>query len=296
MKVLLPLSIVFLCFLSHAQNDYIDYEKDEKWMYRLEEMAGSERNEAISFNADKFVKITSSITISYHSSIGNNIERYLSYQWFPKVMGLLEYYRPLFEEKLSEYGLPKELCLLPIVESNLNPQAQSPVGAEGLWQFMPATGKQYGLAKNQSVNLFFDPYMSTDAACRFLSYLYKELQDWNLVLSAYNCGLGRIRQAIRKAGTTDYWEVRKYLPPETQAYVPTFHAVRYLYNNYSMYYQTKPVLKYSFLNTKEITTNVATTFRAMSKKMGINLQTLYFLNPHLTSESIPKNSFVYLLN
>lgn len=297
-------SLTFLIIFSfsylpiYAQEEFINYEKDTEWMKKLSSMNGADRNDAnIEFTSDRFFQTyqTSIIKIDYNPILDKHINKYLSYKWLPKVIGLLEYYRPLFENKLKEYGLPFELILLPIVESNLNPQAKSPVGAMGLWQFMPGTGKQYGLTKNDKVNLFFDPYASTDSACQFLSYLYKELKDWNLVLAAYNSGLGRVQSALKKARTNNFWVVRQYLPQETQAYVPTFHAIKYIYKNYNFLYKSLPSLKYSFSSVKEVTVHKDTTFKELSQELRINLQTLYFLNPHLTSEFIPKNSFVYCL-
>lgn len=279
---------------SQTNETFIDYEKDTKWMKKLSQMKGTEQNN-FSFSEELFLQQSSKISIPYHSAIKYHIERYLSYKWLPKVIGLFEYYRPLFEQKLFENQLPLELALLPIVESNLNPHAISHAGAMGLWQFMPQTGKQYGLIKNKNINLFFDPYASTESACKFLLYLYKELNDWNLVLSAYNSGLGNVKNAIKKANSSDYWKVREFLPKETQAYVPTFHAIKFIFNHYSSLYKTRPTLKYNFLQTKEINITKNTTFSSLSKELKMNLETLYFLNPHLIQEIIPKNSFVYIL-
>lgn len=295
MKILLQF-LFFISFLKgFSQNEvFIDYEKDTQWIQKLSQMQGSKQN-SFSFSKELFLKQSSKIPISYHPVIEYHIERYLSYKWISKIIGLFEYYRPLFESKLNEYHLPLELALLPIVESNLNPQAISQAGAMGLWQFMPQTGKQYGLVKSKNINLFFDPYASTESACQLISYLYKELNDWNLVLSAYNSGLGNVRKAIKKAQTTDYWQVRKFLPKETQAYVPTFHAIKFIYHYYNQLFQSLPSLKYHFLQTKEITIPKSTTFVSLSKELQINLETLYFINPHLTQEFIPKNSFIYIL-
>lgn len=139
-----------------------------------------------------------------------------------------KYYFPLFESKLKAYGLPEELKYLPIVESNLKLRATSRSGAQGLWQFMPSTGKQYGLRKNKTINTFIDPLASTDAACRYLKYLYSELHDWELVLAAYNCGIGRVKSIIRKTKSNNFWEIINYLPLETQNYVPRFLAMNFV--------------------------------------------------------------------
>lgn len=295
--------LFFSCQIVFAQEQeefFIDYEKDKKWIDKVEhfnmgtvEKIKNEKNE----KKDFFYHINnkSEIRIGYNSIIETHINRYLSYKWLPKIYGLLSFYEPLFEMKLREYGLPTDLKYLAIVESNLNPQAGSWAGASGLWQFMPLTGERFGLAKNKYINLFYDPYLSTDAACKYLSYLYKIFKDWNLVLSAYNSGEGRVLGAIKKAGTKDYWEIRKYLPKETKAYAPSFHAVRYVGENYALYYKIKPQLKYSFSDIKELNVKKTITFKELAKVIGMDVETLYFLNPHIVTEKIPVNTFVYYI-
>ena len=126
----------------------------------------------------------------------------------------------IFETYLSKYHLPYELKYLPIVESALNPVAKSRAGAMGLWQFMPPTGKMMGLQINSFTDERCDPYLSTDAACKYLSRLFSIYKDWNLTLAAYNAGPGNVNKAIRRSGgKTTYWEIRSFLPKETQGYV-----------------------------------------------------------------------------
>jgi membrane-bound lytic murein transglycosylase D len=115
------------------------------------------------------------------------------------MLGASNFYMPIFEEALEMYQLPLELKYLPIIESALNPKAVSRVGAAGLWQFMPATGKQYGLKLNSLVDERRDPVLSSQAAARYLRDLYKIFGDWNLVIAAYNCGPENINKAIRRA-------------------------------------------------------------------------------------------------
>ena len=141
------------------------------------------------------------------------------------MLSACNFYMPIFEEALDTYGLPLELRYLPIIESALNPSARSRVGASGLWQFMLATGKMYGLESNSLVDERCDPIKATWAAARYLKDLYAIYQDWNLVIAAYNCGPGTINKAIRRAGgKTDYWEIYNFLPKETRGYVPAFIA------------------------------------------------------------------------
>ena len=145
------------------------------------------------------------------------------------VLGRSKIYFDLFEEKLAEYGLPLELKYLSVIESGLRPQVKSRAGALGLWQFMYGTGKMYGLVENSYIDERMDPVKATEAACKFLKKLYEIYGDWNLALAAYNAGPGNVNKAIRRAGgARNYWEVRPYLPRETQGYVPNFIAATYL--------------------------------------------------------------------
>ena len=149
------------------------------------------------------------------------------------MLGAENFFMPIFEEALESYGLPLELKYLPIVESALNPRAVSRAGATGLWQFMLATGKNYGLEVNSLVDERCDPVLSTYAAAHYLSDLYRIFGDWNLVIAAYNCGPDNIKKAIHRAdGERDYWQIYPYLPRETRGYVPSFIAVNYMMNYY----------------------------------------------------------------
>ncbi|MCH8318353.1 MAG: lytic transglycosylase domain-containing protein, partial [Bacteroidetes bacterium] len=133
-----------------------------------------------------------------------------------RMLGLAELYFPLFEEILDQYDLPLELKYLAIAESALNPRARSRSGASGLWQFMYSTGKLYGLNVTSYIDERRDPYKSTVAACKYLKFLYKIYDDWDLALAAYNSGPGRVNRAIRRSGgKRNYWELWRYLPRET---------------------------------------------------------------------------------
>jgi membrane-bound lytic murein transglycosylase D len=145
------------------------------------------------------------------------------------VMGRSALYFDMFGEKLAEYGLPQELRYLSVIESGLRPQVKSRAGALGLWQFMYKTGLYFGLEENSYIDERMDPEKATDAACRYLKQLYGIYGDWNLALAAYNAGPGNVNHAIKRSGgKTTYWEVRPFLPQETQGYVPNFIAAAYL--------------------------------------------------------------------
>lgn len=232
------------------------------------------------------------LNIDYNDITYTYVKKYLSYRWYGKIIGLSAYYFPLFESKLAQYGMPLELKYLAVVESALNPRAGSWAGAKGLWQFMPATGGQFGIRQNQYINVFFDPMANTDAAVRYLRDLYKEFKDWNLAVSAYNCGSGNVRKAIKKAGSKNYWTVRPFLPRETQAYVPSFIAVNYMFNFYKLHNIKPMYFKLSFNDMKIVKVNDTTSFQELGKSYNIRL--LRFANPQFITDVIPVGSIVYV--
>lgn len=206
-----------------------------------------------------------------------------------QVLGLAALYYPLFEEHLDKYDMPLELKHLAVVESGLNPAARSPVGATGLWQFMYNTGRVYGLNVNSFVDERRDPYKSTDAACRYMKFLYGIYEDWNLVLAAYNSGPGNVNKAIRRSGgMRDYWQIRRYLPRETRGYVPAFIAVNYVMNYPAEHnlYPVQPPAVYAEIDTLQICRR--TTFDQIARFCDVSLEELEILNPTMKRNIVPK--------
>lgn len=205
-----------------------------------------------------------------------------------RLIGLSQIYFPMFEEKLAKYELPLELKYLAIVESALNPNAISKSGAGGLWQFMYPTGKMYGLEVNSYVDDRRDPLKATEAACRYFKYLYGMFGDWQMVLAAYNCGPGTLSKAIRRSGNKKtYWEIRPYLPVETQGYVPAFIAVNYLMN-FTKEHNIYPIAaKQSYFYADTVHAKQAFTFEAVSQTIDIPMEDLIFLNPAYKLKRVP---------
>jgi membrane-bound lytic murein transglycosylase D len=137
-------------------------------------------------------------------------------------------YFTLIENVLMQYGLPKELKYLAVIESGLNTHATSWVGARGPWQFMPYTGREYGLVVTDWVDERTDYFRSTHAAAKYLTTLYKDLKDWLLVIAAYNGGPGRVYSAIKKSGSRDFWKLQYHLPAESRTHVKKFIATHYI--------------------------------------------------------------------
>jgi membrane-bound lytic murein transglycosylase D len=145
-----------------------------------------------------------------------------------KMKGTSQLYFNLIDNIFTQYGLPKELKYLAVIESDLKPQALSWAGARGPWQFMTYTAKGYGLVINRNVDERTDYYKSTNAAARYLLSLYKDLKDWLLVIAAYNGGPGRVYSAIKKSGSRNFWSLQYYLPTESRNHVKKFIATHYI--------------------------------------------------------------------
>lgn len=229
------------------------------------------------------------VELPYNQIVKRFILRYVQrgQKQVARMKRMSEYYFPIFEEALDRYGLPYELELMPIIESALNPQAHSHMGAAGLWQFMPATGKRYGLEINSLVDERMDPIKSTEAACRFLKAMYDVFQDWNLVIAAYNCGSGNVSKAIHRAGgKRDFWSIYPYLPRETRSYLPIFIAANYAMN-YSDEHGICPAPLEKIMLTDTILTNRRLHLEQVSTKLEIPLDELRRLNPQYTRDILP---------
>ena len=233
----------------------------------------------------------SAVDLSYNNTVKSFITMYTVRK--PKqvsvMLGLANYYFPLFEDALIKYGLPMELKYLPIIESALNPGANSVASAVGLWQFMYSTGKMYKLEINSFVDERRDPIKATDAAARYLKDLYNIYQDWHLVIAAYNCGPGNVNKAIKRSGDVkDYWKIYYRLPKETRGYVPAFIAANYVMNYYQNH-QIYPKSPDFPIITDTIMVNDYLNFNQISEVIGISIEQIRTLNPQYYRDIIPAN-------
>lgn len=205
-----------------------------------------------------------------------------------RLMSLSDYYFPMFEQEMSNQKIPLEMKYLAIIESALNPKARSRAGATGLWQFMYATGKSYGLEVNNYVDERSDPVRSTKAAAKYLNELYKIFGDWDLTLAAYNSGPGNVTKAIRRSnGKTNYWNLRPYLPRETAGYVPAFLATLYIFE-YAKEHGFKPQKRANHLfQTDTIRVKQAVPFKDIAEITGMDVQDIQFFNPSYQLDVVP---------
>ncbi|NQX82858.1 MAG: transglycosylase SLT domain-containing protein [Flavobacteriaceae bacterium] len=228
--------------------------------------------------------------IEYNPVLERVIKHYLKTRkkYLPRIMSKSLYYFPMFEEKLDKHNLPLEIKYLSVVESALNAKARSWVGATGMWQFMYRTGKQYDLNTNSYLDERHDPKKSTEAACRYLSDLYKTFGDWDLALAAYNSGPGNVSKAIRRSGGyTNYWNIRPYLPSETAGYLPAFYATLYLFE-YAQEHGLRPSTpKVQYVETDTIQVKSLITFKQLKETINIDIETLELLNPQYKLNIVP---------
>ena len=281
---------------------------DQRWMKELSDASLSNEmffdienlniDEKVSYDLDtELLKkrlhkldVQSPFVIEYNPALENVIKSFLKNRAksFERQMAIAEYYFPLFEEKLSKYNLPLEIKYLAIVESALQPKAKSKVGAGGLWQFMPATGKQYKLDITTYVDERHDPIKSTEAACHYMMNMYEIFGDWSLVLASYNCGPGNVSKAIRRSGgKTDYWEIRKFLPQETANYLPAFLATMYIYEFKKEHGLVPHKAEMKYAETDTVMVKHAMTFKQLSDLLDISEEQLEYLNPIYKSKYIP---------
>lgn len=193
---------------------------------------------------NRLAKVKSNIELTYNKDVLGWVHLYTirKRKYTEEILRRTSFYFPVFEKALKRHGIPEELKYLPIVESALRPNAKSFANAVGLWQFIPSTGSNYGLRQDWLIDERMDIYKSTDAACRYLKGMNKYFNDWQLTLAAYNCGPGRVIQAVKKAKKEaatkgkpfkkDFWTIYKYLPKETRGYVPAFIAASYTLHYY----------------------------------------------------------------
>ncbi len=210
-----------------------------------------------------------------------------------KVWGLP--YFNLIENVLQQYGLPKELKYIAVIESNLSAGATSIVGAGGPWQFMPYTAREYGLVVSPYLDERRDYLKSSHAAARYLLKLYRDMHDWLLVMAAYNGGPGRVYNAIKKSGSKDFWKLQYHLPEESRTYVKRFIATHYIMEGVGGV-TTMSNTSYSFSNENNSRTNYGTSSTKANPYNNTNTNTEVSEEVDVLSISGKYNSLVVAKN
>ena len=241
--------------------------------------------------------MVSPIHLPYNELVRSYIKRYTDGSGLmSRVLALSQYYFPMIEEELLKAGLPVELRAMAIIESALQAKAYSRAGAAGLWQFMPATAKSYGLEVNSMVDERYDPYKATKAACKYMKALYKMYNDWSLAIAAYNCGPGNVNKALARAGGNpqSFWEVYWYLPSETRGYVPAFIAANYAYayhQAHNITYSEPPMP----IAVDTVHVSRLLHLQQVSSTIDVTTDALKLLNPQYKLDIIPATNKKYTL-
>lgn len=213
-----------------------------------------------------------------------------------RMLGMAQLYYPMFEEVLDKYNIPLELKHLAVIESALIPYAKSHAGAMGLWQFMYPTGKMYGLNVTSYIDQRCDPYKATVAAAEYLKSLYGMFGDWQMVLAAYNAGPGSISKAIRRSGgKRTYWEIRPFLPLETQGYVPAFIAANYVMTHAPEHNIYPSVPRKTYFEVDTVVVKEQMSFNQISEALDITNEEILYFNPQYRKNVIPAGGNIVCL-
>lgn len=240
--------------------------------------------------------MSSFITLPYNDIVRGYIILYSEKMkaGMKRVLGLSNYYMPIFQEIFNKHGIPEELKAMAIIESSLKPTAVSRAGAKGMWQFMYHTAKYYGLNINSFVDERLDPIKSADAAARYLKDGYKIFGDWNLAIASYNCGVGNVQKAIKRAGSREFWDIWPFLPSETRGYVPAFVGALYTLNYYDEH-NIEPMDIDMPVHTDTFKIRKMLHLQQVSELTGASLEQLKCLNPQYHHEIIPGTEREYIL-
>ena len=245
---------------------------------------------------ERIRKMNSFIQLPYNEIVRNYIILYSEKMpsRIGNILGLCEYYMPIFEEVLNKYDMPEELKAMAVIESALNPTATSRVGAKGMWQFMYSTGKSYGLHIDSFVDERMDPVKSADAAARYMMDAYEIFGDWNLAIASYNCGPGNVNKVIRRSGSRAFWDLYPFLPRETRGYVPAFVGALYTMKYYKEH-GIRPEGVEMPIHVDTFKINKMLHLKQVSELTGAPLDELRNLNPQYRHEIIPGNDREYIL-
>ena len=255
-----------------------------------------------SIYTERLRALMSPIPLPYNYLVRQAIDRYTGSQRssMSRILSYAQHYFPMIEQEMIREGLPVELRSMVVIESALQVKAVSRMGAAGLWQFMPATGKSYGLEVNSMVDERYDPLSATRAACRYMKEMYAVYGDWLLAIASYNCGPGNVNKAIAKAGgdarhnDKSFWDIYAYLPPETRGYVPAFIGATYAYAYHALHgisYGEPPIP----VAVDTVMIGRPVHLEQISSTIDVSIDALRMLNPQYKLDIIPATTKQYCL-
>ncbi len=229
------------------------------------------------------------IPLEYNKHVRSYIDLYAvrKRKLVSKVLATSKYYFPIFEEVFDRENIPLEMKYLAVIESALNQNAVSPVGATGMWQFMAPTGRIYGLRTDNSIDERRDIIRSTEAAVKYFKNSYRIYGDWLLVIASYNCGPGNVNKAIRRSGgKRTFWEIMPYLPKETRGYVPAFIAATYVMN-YAAEHNLYPTDEEMYYHMDTVMVDNKVSIEQLALALNVTPSEIKAWNPSLKRGYIP---------
>ncbi len=287
-------------FLDVVENSLFEYYK-ETWgkerAYGIIDSLGYEEKDVPTFSDSVYIERlkrlddATIIDIEINDDLLKTLKYFVSNRrkYTAICLGRSKLYFPMYEEHLDKYQIPLELKYLSVIESGLRPTVKSRVGATGLWQFMYQTGRMFGLESDSYVDERMDPVKSTDAACRYLKYLFGLYGDWSIALAAYNAGPGNVNKAIRRSGgKMNYWDLRPFLPTETQMYVPNFICMLYMMTYYGEHNIIPNEAQVYLHEIDTVCLKSSVRISCLDTMIGLSSEEFLFLNPIYKTDVIPK--------
>lgn len=207
-----------------------------------------------------------------------------------KMIGRSATFFPIFDHYLKIYNLPEDLRYITCLETELNNRVVSTSGAKGIWQLMPDVKEEFGLRIDGTLDERLDLHRGTEAALKDLKRMYERYKDWQLVLAGYNCGVGRLGAAMKRARSNDFNEIKKYLPQQTQDYIPKFIAFTYVMKNYRAHGLKPKFPNFDIQTIGSVKVYNYLSLQTVASITGLPYEMVKALNQQYGEEHIPENT------